>query len=78
MRWQMELLSYDLQEEGGVLDQSLRSFDSVSKSADRLSLAAENAPEDIRTLITTTVDEIDQVLDLLPALVVQVRSGAAA
>jgi cysteine sulfinate desulfinase/cysteine desulfurase-like protein len=26
----------------------------------------------------TTVDEIDRVVDLLPALVVQVRSGAAA
>ena len=43
MRWQIELLSYDLQEQGGVLEQSLDSFHMVAESANRLSLAAERA-----------------------------------
>lgn len=73
-RWQMELLSYDLQEQGGVLQQSLHSFETMAESADRLSLAAENAPEDVRIAIASIAEEIDQRNVALKSLLDDLRA----
>jgi hypothetical protein len=77
MRWQMELLSYDLQEQGGVLEQSLKSFDTVAQSADRLSIVAEKAPEDMRQTIVAISDELEQRSKTLKALLVEYRAAIA-
>jgi hypothetical protein len=77
LRWQMELLSYDLQEQGGVLEQSLRSFDTVARSADRLSLAAEQAPEDMRLTIVAISEELEQRSATLKALLEEYRAAIA-
>ena len=77
MRWQMELLSYDLQESGGVLDQSLKTFDSVAESADRLSLAAERAPQDMRDTIVSISDELEKRSATLKALLADYRAAIA-
>ncbi|MEX2205696.1 MAG: hypothetical protein WEF50_05655 [Myxococcota bacterium] len=76
-RWQMELLSYDLQEQGGVLEQSLKSFDSVARSADRLSIVAENAPEDMRQTIVAISEELELRSATLKALLEEYRAAIA-
>ncbi len=75
MRWQMELLSYDLQEQGGVLEQSLRSFDTVAQSADRLSIVAERAPEDMRETIVNISSELEARSATLKALLAEYRAA---
>jgi len=75
LRWQMELLSYDLQETGGVLEQSQRSFDMVAKSADRLSLAAERAPQDMHDTIVSISDELEKRSATLKALLGEYRAA---
>ena len=75
MRWQMELLSYDLQEQGGVLEQSLRSFDTVAQSADRLSIVAERAPEEMRATIVNISTELEARSATLAALLVDYRAA---
>ncbi len=75
MRWQMELLSYDLQEQGGVLEQSLGSFNLVAQSMDRLSLAAESAPEDVRAAVHEAAAEIDQRNAALRLLLADFRAA---
>ena len=75
MRWQMELLSYDLQEQGGVLEQSLRSFDTVAQSAERLSVVAEQAPEDMRQTIVAISEELEQRSATLRALLEEYRAA---
>jgi hypothetical protein len=75
MRWQMELLSYDLQEQGGVLEQSLRSFDTVAQSADRLSIVAEKAPEDMRQTIVSISEELELRSAALKALLEEYRAA---
>ena len=77
MRWQMELLSYDLQESGGVLEQSLKSFDLVAQSADRLSIVAEHAPEDMRQTIVAVSEELEQRSATLKALLAEYRAAIA-
>lgn len=77
MRWQMELLSYDLQEQGGVLEQSLRSFDTVAQSANRLSVVAENAPEDMRQTIVAISAELESRSATLKALLAEYRAAIA-
>ena len=77
MRWQMELLSYDLQEQGGVLEQSLKSFDTVAQSADRLSVAAEQAPEDMHDTIVSISTELESRSATLKALLVEYRAAIA-
>jgi len=75
LRWQMELLSYDLQEQGGVLEQSLKSFDMMAQSADRLSLVAEQAPEDMRQTIVSISHELEQRSATLKALLEDYRAA---
>ena len=75
LRWQMELLSYDLQEQGGVLEQSLRSFEMVAQSADRLSVVAEGAPEDMRRTIVEISHELEQRSATLKALLEDYRAA---
>ena len=75
LRWQMELLSYDLQEQGGALEQSQKSFDMVAQSADRLSLAAERAPQDMHDTIVSISTELEQRSVTLKALLAEYRSA---
>lgn len=75
VRWQMELLSYDLQEQGGVLAQSLDSFHSVAESANRLSLAAERLPDDTREAILNTSNELEKRSATLKALLAEYRGA---
>ncbi len=75
MRWQMELLSYDLQEQGGVLEQSLKSFDTVAQSAERLSVVAENAPEDMRQTIVSISEELELRSATLKTLLAEYREA---
>lgn len=77
LRWQMELLSYDLQEQGGVLEHSQRSFDSVATSAERLSAVAERAPQDMRETIVGISAELEQRSATLSALLAEYRSAIA-
>lgn len=75
LRWQMELLSYDLQEEGGVLEHSQRSFDSVALSAERLSAVAERAPADMRETIVGISEELELRSVTLKALLAEYRAA---
>lgn len=75
LRWQMELLSYDLQEQGGALEQSLDSFKLVAESADRMSLAAERLPEDAREALLNASAELEARSGTLKALLVEYRSA---
>jgi len=75
MRWQMELLSYDLQEQGGVLEQSLDSFHMVAESANRLSLAAERLPEDTRDTILNVSTELEKRSATLKSLLAEYRGA---
>lgn len=77
LRWQMELLSYDLQEQGGVLEQSLDSFKLVAQSADRMSLAAERLPEDAREALLNASAELEARSGSLKALLVEYRAAMA-
>jgi hypothetical protein len=65
VRWQMELLTYDLQAQGAALQQALASFDTLAPSSDRLSLAAESLPEDARATLEAASAELEQVQKLL-------------
>ena len=60
VRWQLELLTYDLQEQGGALEQALKSFDTLAQSSDRLSLAAESLPEETRNTLQAAGEELEQ------------------
>ena len=75
LRWQMELLSYDLQEPGGVLEHSQRSFDSVAQSAERLSAVAERAPDDMRETIVGISEELELRSKTLSALLAEYRAA---
>ncbi|MFI5314717.1 MAG: hypothetical protein ACHQ6T_03380 [Myxococcota bacterium] len=75
MRWQLELLSYDLQENGGVLEQSLDSMQRVAESASRLSLAAERLPADTREAIENVSGELEKRSSTLKALLVEYRGA---
>jgi hypothetical protein len=77
LRWQMELLSYDLQERGGVLEQSLRSLESVAESANRLSLVAQQAPEDARQMLLSVSEELEQRSATLKAVLDAYRQAIA-
>ena len=83
MRWQIELLSYDLQEQGGMLEQSLDSFHMVAESANRLSLAAERLPDDTRDTILNVSTLLEERSAALKSLLAEYRgamteTGAAA
>lgn len=75
MRWQLELLSYDLQEQGGVLEQSLDSFHSVAESANRLSLVAERLPDDTREAILNVSTELEKRSATLKSLLAEYRGA---
>ena len=75
LRWQMELLSYDLQEQGGVLEQSLQSLQVVAQSADRLSLAAERLPDDAREALLNASAELEARSATLKALLAEYRGA---
>ena len=75
MRWQLELLSYDLQEQGGVLEQSLDSFHLVAESANRLSLAAERLPDDTREAILNVSTELEKRSATMKSLLVEYRGA---
>ena len=75
MRWQLELLSYDLQEQGGMLEQSLDSFHMVAESADRLSLAAERLPDDTRETILNVSTELEKRSATLKSLLAEYRGA---
>jgi hypothetical protein len=77
LRWQMELLSYDLQEQGGVLEKSLKSFDLVAESAQRLSIVAEQAPEAMRQTIVAISADLELRSATLKALLEQYRAAIA-
>lgn len=58
MRWQLELLLYDI-EERQIFVSTVRSFDRVSKSAERMASTAEKLPEELKTQLTAVIDDID-------------------
>jgi hypothetical protein len=65
VRWQMELLTYDLQAQGGALQQALSSFETLAQSSDRLSLAAESLPEETRATLQAAGAELESLQKLL-------------
>ena len=75
MRWQLELLSYDLQEQGGMLERSLDSFHLVAESANRLSLAAERLPDDTRDTILNVSTELEKRSATLKSLLAEYRGA---
>lgn len=77
LRWQMELLSYDLQEQGGVLEQSQKSLDVMAQSSHRLSLAAEHLPEDVHEAIENVSTQLEARSATLKALLAEYRAAIA-
>jgi hypothetical protein len=77
VRWQIELLSYDLQETGGPLQVGLDAFESVARSADRLAGIAEALPEETRATVQALFDEIERSNATLRPLLADYRAAVA-
>lgn len=77
IRWQLELLTYDLQEQGGALERALASFDTLAKSSDRLSLAAETLPAETRATLEAASQDLEQRSERLKSLLAEYRAAVS-
>jgi hypothetical protein len=75
IRWQLELLTYDLQEQGGALEMALKSFDTMAESTDRLSLVAESLPAETRATIESAGAQLEQRSAVLNELLAEYRAA---
>ena len=57
-RWQLDLLLYDLEDRDSTLS-ALESFKTLSTSAHMFAETAKNLPEELRTQLTATLDDVE-------------------